>query len=53
MGGDPEQIDVEIEYRAPAQPGEKLIVRHGGHRWIIGEDGETHASIFLHQFPTG
>ena len=53
MGGDPEQIDVEIEYRAPAQPGEKLILRHGGHRWIIGEDGETHASIFLHQFPTG
>jgi acyl-ACP thioesterase len=53
MGGDPEQIDVEIEYRAPAQPGEKLVVRDGEHRWIVGEDGETHASIFLHQLPTG
>jgi acyl-ACP thioesterase len=42
---DPEQIDVEIEYRAPAQPGPKRVVSAGGYRWIMGEDGELHASI--------
>ena len=38
-------IDVEIEYRKPALPGDKLVLRDGAHRWIVGEGGETHASI--------
>jgi acyl-ACP thioesterase len=47
--GDPASIDVEIEYRAPAQPGEKLVLRAGRRRWIVdGEgEGETHASILV------
>jgi acyl-ACP thioesterase len=44
-GDDPAQIDVEIEYRAPAQPGPKRVVSAGGYRWIIGDDDELHASI--------
>ena len=46
-GDDPEQLDVEIEYRAPAQPGPKRVVAAGDYRWIVGEDDELHASIRL------
>ncbi len=45
--GDPERIDAEIEYRTPALPGEKLILRDGPRRWIVGGDGETHASMLV------
>jgi acyl-ACP thioesterase len=45
--GDPEQIDAEIEYRTPAQPGEKLVLRNGPRRWIVSGDGETHASMIV------
>lgn len=45
-GPEPERLDVEIEFRTPAQPGEKLVLRDGRQRWIVG-DGETHASILL------
>jgi len=41
----PSRLDVEIEYRTPAQPGEKLILRDGARRWIASADGETHASL--------
>jgi acyl-ACP thioesterase len=44
-GDDPERIDVEIEYRAPAQPGVKRVVTDGGYRWIVGDENELHASI--------
>lgn len=44
---DPERIDAEIEYRAPAQPGEKLIIRDGARRWIVDGDGETYASMVV------
>lgn len=44
---EPESIDVEIEFRAPSQPGEKLVLRCGGRRWIVGDGGETHASIMI------
>lgn len=42
---DPERLDVEIEYRAPAQPGDKRVLRHGAYRWIVGD--EVHASVRL------
>jgi acyl-ACP thioesterase len=45
--GDPEALDVEIEYRTPAQPGEKAVLCNGTWRWIVDEAGETHASILL------
>ena len=40
-------IDVEIEYRSPAQPGDKLVLRGGAFRWIVAPDGETHASLIV------
>jgi acyl-ACP thioesterase len=45
--GEPERVDAEVEYRGPAQPGEKLLLRDGTRRWITGTDGEIHASILL------
>jgi acyl-ACP thioesterase len=49
LSGDeePHSIDAEIEYRAPAQPGEKLVLRDGHRRWIVSDEGETHASIVV------
>jgi acyl-ACP thioesterase len=44
---DPEELDVEIEYRAPAQPGVKRVVRDGPRRWIVGDGEELHASLQL------
>jgi acyl-ACP thioesterase len=46
-GGELESIDVEIEYRAPAQPGDKLVLREGARRWIISPHGEVHASLIV------
>lgn len=46
-GADPGQIDVEIEYRSAAQPGEKLVLGSRDRRWITAEDGEVHASMLL------
>ncbi|HEX3978602.1 MAG TPA: acyl-ACP thioesterase domain-containing protein [Solirubrobacteraceae bacterium] len=46
-GEDPAQLDVEIEYRAPAQPGAKRVVSNGSYRWIVGDGEELHASIRL------
>ncbi|MGN6872677.1 MAG: acyl-ACP thioesterase domain-containing protein [Solirubrobacteraceae bacterium] len=44
-GAELESIDVEIEYRSPSQPGDKLVLREGARRWIISPDGEVHASL--------
>jgi acyl-ACP thioesterase len=46
-GAEPARIDVEMEFRSPAQPGQKLVLCHGDRRWIVGEDGEVHASLLL------
>jgi acyl-ACP thioesterase len=46
-GAEPERIDVEIEYRTPAQPGTKTVVVERNWRWIVGEDGDVHASLRL------
>jgi acyl-ACP thioesterase len=44
---EPERVDVEIEYRTPAQAGEKLLLREDSRRWIVGVDGEVHASVLV------
>jgi acyl-ACP thioesterase len=44
---DPEVLDVELEYRTPAQPGAKRVLAAGDRRWIVGPDGEVHASVRL------
>lgn len=50
---DPQWTDVEMEFRNPAQPGEKLILRDGERRWIVSGDGDMHASAVLAQPSVG
>lgn len=38
-------IDSEIEFSAPAGPGEARIAQGDSHRWILGSDRELHASV--------
>lgn len=44
---EPGRIDVEIEYRTPAQPGAHRVLAEGPRRWIVGARGEVHASILI------
>jgi acyl-ACP thioesterase len=44
-GIEPQRFDAEIEFRTPAQPGEKLVLADGDRRWITSPERETHASI--------
>ncbi len=44
-GPDLESIDVEIEYRDPAMPGEVEVLRQGSSMWIASADGTVHASL--------
>jgi acyl-ACP thioesterase len=46
-GPEPQRVDAELEYRTPCQPGEKVLLRDGPRRWLLGEEGETHASFLL------
>jgi acyl-ACP thioesterase len=46
-GPDPEQIDVELEYRAPSRAGPKRVICDGDRRWIVDRDHELHASILI------
>ena len=32
---EPAALDVEIEFRSPVQPGEKLVLAAGDQRWIV------------------
>jgi len=45
--GDIDSIDVEIEYRSPAQPGDTLVLRDGARRWIVSPEREVHASLLV------
>jgi len=42
-----ESIDAEMEFRTPAQPGEKRYLSAGNRRWLTAEDGELHASLLI------
>jgi acyl-ACP thioesterase len=49
---DPGPVDIELEYRAPAQPGVKRWLAAGDVRWIVGDgsvggEQELHASFLL------
>jgi acyl-ACP thioesterase len=46
-GPEPHSFDAETEFRNPAQPGDKLVLSEGPHRWIVAEHGEVHASVLL------
>jgi acyl-ACP thioesterase len=45
--GEPRTLELEIEYRSPAQPGEKLVLAAGQRRWISDLGGELHASALI------
>ncbi len=46
-GPDPGCIDVEIEFRNAAQPGDKRFLASGSRRWLTDTDGEALASLQL------
>ncbi len=46
-GEEPGHLDLEIEYRTPAQPGEQRVLADGPRRWITAADGEVHAAAIL------
>jgi acyl-ACP thioesterase len=46
-GPEPAAIDVELEFRTPAQPGEHTVLTDGAHRWITAGGGAVHASFLL------
>jgi acyl-ACP thioesterase len=46
-GADPGSLDVEIEYREPAQAGVAHALRSGDTRWVVGEGGTTYASLLV------
>jgi acyl-ACP thioesterase len=49
---DPPRLDVEIEYRSPAQAGEMRVLAAGLMRWILdAASGELHASAVLADWP--
>lgn len=46
-GPEPAALDAEIEFRSPAQPGAKRLLRAGARRWIVDDAAQVHASIFV------
>jgi acyl-ACP thioesterase len=44
---EPSAIDVELEFRTPAQPGEHAVLSAGAHRWVVAAGGAVHASFLL------
>lgn len=44
-GPEPSTLDAEMEFRTPAQPGPKLMLREGKMRWIVEPSAATHASV--------
>jgi acyl-ACP thioesterase len=46
-GPEPDALDAELEFRVPAQPGAKRVLRSGPRLWIADRGGEVHASILV------
>jgi acyl-ACP thioesterase len=44
---EPAAIDVELEYKAPAQPGAHTVLAEGAHRWVVADGGDVHASFLI------
>jgi acyl-ACP thioesterase len=45
---EPSELDVEVEFRTPAQPGRVRFLRDGPYRWLTEPDGgEVYASMLL------
>jgi acyl-ACP thioesterase len=52
-GAEPAAIDVELEFRTPAQPGTFSVLAAGARRWLVADGGEVHASFALGPPPEG
>jgi acyl-ACP thioesterase len=46
-GAEPASIDVELEHKTPAQPGEHAVLAAGPRRWIVAEEGRAVRASFL------
>jgi acyl-ACP thioesterase len=46
-GDEPAAIDVELEHKTPAQPGEHTVLAAADRRWIVDDGGEVRASFLL------
>jgi acyl-ACP thioesterase len=46
-GPEPARLDVELEFRTPAQPGTFSVLAAGPRRWLVSSSGEVHASFAL------
>lgn len=46
-GAEPERLDTEMEFRTPAQPGDKHVLIDDTMCWIVSPAGETHASVVV------
>jgi acyl-ACP thioesterase len=44
---EPGPLELEIEYRTPAQPGDKLVLMSGPRCWIAADDGDVNAAAIL------
>ncbi len=44
---EPQRLDVEIEFRSPAQPGEKVVLTADRQLWIADPGGDVHASLLI------
>jgi acyl-ACP thioesterase len=49
-GAEPAALDVEVEFRNPALPGPKRLLRSGPRRWIVNGADEVHASFLIADF---
>jgi acyl-ACP thioesterase len=50
---EPSEIDAELEFRTPAQPGRVRLLRDGPYRWLTEPDGgEVYASMLLRNAST-
>jgi acyl-ACP thioesterase len=46
-GDEPGALDVELEFRTPAQPGSFAVAAAGDRRWIVAPDDMVHASFLI------
>ncbi len=42
---EPDSVDAEMEFRTPAQPGQKNLLRNRNWLWIVDPAGDVHATV--------
>jgi acyl-ACP thioesterase len=46
-GSDPERVDIEIEHRDAALPGDAFVLSEADRLWIVGEGDSVYASLLI------